>query len=54
MKPCHVYNDPQTHKHVTPPIKKEVLDKISVPMFSIMLLPIMREVEEFATATDAL
>ena len=38
----HVYNNPQAHKHALHLIKKGTLHKISSPLFSLMLFPVMQ------------
>ncbi len=51
-----MYNNPHAHKHAIPPIKKDILDKISRPLFDIMLLPVMQAAKwkEFVAAIDIL
>ena len=36
-----VYNDPKAHKHAVPPLKSVQLKKVSAPLYSILLLPMM-------------
>lgn len=51
-----VYNDPTAHKHASPPIKREALEKISAPLFSLKLLPLMElpRWKEFSVAVGTL
>lgn len=51
-----IYNDPQSHKHALSPIKREMLQKISGPLFTLMLLPLMKTArwKAFAAAVEAL
>jgi hypothetical protein len=52
----NVYNNPQLHRHAVPPIKRESLDKISDPLYSLMMLPLMQSSKwnEFSIAIKAL
>ena len=36
-----VYNDPKAHKHAVPQLKSVQLKKVSAPLYSILLLPMM-------------
>ena len=51
-----VYNDPKIHKHTIPPIKREALEKVSSPLYALMLLPLMQTSKwhEFFVAVDTL
>ena len=51
-----VYNDPRVHKHALSPIRRETLQKISGPLFTLMLLPLLQTTrwKEFATAIEKL
>ena len=51
-----VYNDPTTHKHAVPHMKSEQLKKISTPLYSIAMLPMMAKPQwkDFSTVLSLL
>ena len=51
-----IYNDPKAHKHAVLPMKREAEEKVSSPLVSSLILPVMQTPtwKEFAAAIRAL